>query len=132
MIAQGIIMGLLIIFSYFVGQYIELGYIGIFESVDGMSMAFLTTNFIELFHAVCMRSQRGSIFKIKTFNWWLFGAVILTTLLTISVIYVPFLANLFELSPISIFEFVVGLVIAFLVVPIIEIVKFIQRKNIKE
>ncbi len=128
MIVQGLFMGFLVVMSYFIGQYIELGHIGIFASVDGMSMAFLTANFVELFHAVCMRSQRGSIFKMKTFNWWLFGAFVLTTILTICVIYIPGLATLFELSTISVFEFLIGFGIAFLVVPILEIVKFIQRK----
>ena len=129
MILQGLFMGALIIISFFVGQYMELGHIGIFESVDGISMAFLTTNFIELFHAVCMRSQRGSIFKMKTFNWWLFGAFILTTLLTICVIYIPALATLFELATISILEFAVAFGIAFLVVPVLEVIKFFQRKH---
>lgn len=129
MIIQGLYMGLLIIVSFFVGQYMELGHIGIFESIDGATMAFLTTNFIELFHAICMRSQRGSIFKMKTFNWWLFGAFVLTTILTICVIYIPVLTTLFELSSISIKEFAVAFALAFSVVPVLEIIKFFQRKN---
>lgn len=131
MILQGLFMGFIIIASFFVGQYIELGHMGIFESIDGMTMAFLTANFVELFHAVCMRSQRGSIFTMKTFNWWLFGAFVLTTILTICVIYIPFLTKLFELSTISIFEFAVAFGLAFLVVPVLEIIKFIQRKTAK-
>ncbi len=131
MILQGLFMGFIVIASFFVGQYIELGHMGIFESIDGMTMAFLTANFVELFHAVCMRSQRGSIFTMKTFNWWLFGAFILTTILTICVIYIPFLTHLFELSTISIFEFAVAFGLAFLVVPVLEIIKFIQRKTAK-
>ena len=131
MILQGLFMGFIIIASFFVGQYIELGHMGIFESIDGMTMAFLTANFVELFHAVCMRAQRGSIFTMKTFNWWLFGAFVLTTILTICVIYIPFLTKLFELSTISIFEFAVAFGLAFLVVPVLEIIKFIQRKTAK-
>lgn len=131
MILQGLFMGFIVIASFFVGQYIELGHMGIFESIDGMTMAFLTANFVELFHAVCMRSQRGSIFTMKTFNWWLFGAFVLTTILTICVIYIPFLTKLFELSTISIFEFAVAFGLAFLVVPVLEIIKFIQRKTAK-
>ena len=131
MILQGLFMGFIVIASFFIGQYIELGHMGIFESIDGMTMAFLTANFVELFHAVCMRSQRGSIFTMKTFNWWLFGAFVLTTILTICVIYIPFLTKLFELSTISIFEFAVAFGLAFLVVPVLEIIKFIQRKTAK-
>ncbi len=128
MIIQGLFMAVLIIISFFIGQYIELGHWGIFNSVDGMSMAFLTTNFVELFHAVSMRSQRGSIFRMKTFNWWLLGSVILTTILTLGVVYIPFLANLFNLASISLTEFAIAFGLAFLVIPVLEIVKFFQRR----
>ncbi len=132
MIIQGLYMGILIVVSFFVGQYMELGYIGIFETVDGVSMAFLTTNFIELFHAMCMRSQRGSVFKMKTINWWLLGSFILTTILNICVIYIPVLTNLFELTTISIKEFLMAFALAFSVVPVLETIKFIQRRSQKE
>lgn len=128
MVIQGLFMAVLIIISFFVGQYMELGHWGIFPSIDGMSMAFITTNFVELFHAVSMRSQRGSIFTMKTFNWWLLGSVILTTILTLGVVYIPFLANLFNLASISLAEFSVAFGLAFLVIPVLEIVKFIQRR----
>lgn len=128
MVIQGLFMAVLIIISFFVGQYMELGHWGIFSSIDGMSMAFITTNFVELFHAVSMRSQRGSIFTMKTFNWWLLGSVILTTILTLGVVYIPFLANLFNLASISLAEFSVAFGLAFLVIPVLEIVKFIQRR----
>ena len=92
-------------------------------------MAFLTANFIEMFHAISMRSQRESIFKIGNFNWWLFGAFILTTALTLGVIYIPALAKLFGFASISLTEFLVAFGLAFSIVPIIEVIKFIQRKN---
>ena len=128
MIFQGLIMAALVIISFFVGQKVELGYFGIFESRDGMSMAFLTANFVEMFHAVCMRSQRNSIFKLKTMNWWLAGAFALTMLLTLGVIYIPFFTQLFGFTSISIKEFAIAFGLAFLIVPIIEVVKFIQRR----
>lgn len=132
MVIQGLYMGILIILSFFVGQYMELGHIGIFESVDGVSMAFLTANFVELFHATCMRSQRGSIFKMKTINKWLIGAFLFTTIINIGVIYIPFLTGLFELTTISILEFFVAFALAFSVVPVLETIKFIQRRRQNE
>ena len=129
MIIQGIIMAIIVVFSFFLGQYIELGYCGIFESMKGITMAFLTANFVEMFHAVCMKSQRESIFKMDSHNLWLFGAVILTTLLTLAVIYVPFLANTFGFNRISSKEFIISFGLAFLIIPIIEIIKFFQKKR---
>ena len=129
MVIQGFIMATIVIISFFIGQHMELGEWGIFESVDGMTMAFLTANFIEMFHAISMRSQRGSIFKMGSFNWWLLGAFLLTTILTLGVIYIPFFANLFGFAEISLKEFFVAFGLAFSIVPIIEAIKFFQRKN---
>ena len=129
MIFQGLIMSALIILSFFIGQHFEFGYFGIFESQNGMTMAFLTANFVEMFHAICMRSQKNSIFKLKTINWWLIGALILTIILTIIVIYVPFFTNLFGFTGVNLVEFSISFGVAFLIIPIIEVMKFIERKN---
>lgn len=130
MIIQGLIMGALVVLSYFIGEYIETGVWRLRDSGDGMSMAFLTMNFIEMFHAVCMRSQRNSIFTMKHMNWWLLGAFILTTIFTLGVIYIPFFVNVFGFTSISFVEFLTAFGLAFLIVPIIEITKFIERKII--
>lgn len=129
MILQGLFMAALVVLSYFVGEYLETGTINLaISSQDGMSMAFLTCNFVEMFHAICMRSQRQSIFKLKSFNWWLFGAFVLTTLLTVGIIYIPFFTKLFNFTAISFKEFSVAFGLAFLVIPVIEVIKFFQRK----
>ena len=128
MIIQGLIMGALVVFSYFIGEYIESGSWKLAESGDGMSMAFLTMNFIEMFHAVCMRSQRNSIFTMQHMNWWLLGAFILTTIITLGVIYIPFFVNIFGFTCISFVEFITAFGLAFLIVPIIETTKLIERK----
>ncbi len=132
MIVQGLIMGALVVLSYFIGEYIESGVWRLAVSGDGMSMAFLTMNFSEMFHAVCMRSQKKSIFTLKTMNWWLVGAFILTTIFTLGVIYIPFFVNLFGFTSISFKEFITAFGLAFLIVPIIEITKLIGRirKNV--
>ena len=126
---RGLFMGFLIIISYFIGEFIETGTIDLsLTSLDGMSMAFLTANFVQVFHAICMRSQRESLFKLKSVNWWLVGAFILATILTVGVIYIPFFRNLFNFTAISLKEFAIAFGLAFSVVPATEIIKFFQRK----
>lgn len=132
MLWQGAFMAILVVLSYFIGEYLETGRWALVASRDGMSMAFLTMNFIEMFHCVCMRSQRGSIFKLKSTNWWLVGAFILTTIFTLGVIYIPFFVNIFGFTSISFKELLVAFGLAFAIVPIIEIIKFLERKLIKE
>lgn len=47
---------------------------------------------------------------------------------TTVVIYVPFLANAFGFEHISLAEYAVALALAFTVIPIVEVVKLVQRK----
>lgn len=132
-VVEGLFMGLLIILSYFIGEFIEAGTINLsLTSLDGMSMAFLTANFVEIFHAIRMRSQRESLFKLKNRNWWLIGAFALTTLLTVGVIYIPFFNNLFNFTAISLKEFAIAFGLAFIVIPGTEVIKFFQRKFSKK
>lgn len=130
MIIHGVIMAFIVILSFFIGQYIELGRYGVFESVDGMTMSFLTANLIEIFYAICMRTQKGSIFKMKTRNKWLAGSFILSLVFTAGVIYIPALSNMLGLAQISLKEFLIAFGLAFMVVPITEVAKFMQRRKI--
>ncbi len=132
MIIHGVIMAFIVLLSFFIGQYIELGHYGVFESVDGMTMAFLTANLVEMFYAICMRTQKGSIFKMKTRNKWLLGSFMLSLIFTAGVIYIPALSNLFGLATISFKEFAIAFGLAFLVIPITEIAKYFQRRKTNE
>ena len=129
MVVQGIIMAIIVILSFFLGEYMQNGEWKIANSAEGMTMAFLTANFIEMFHAISMRSQKNSIFTMKSFNFWLLGAFLLTTTLTLAVIYIPFFANIFEFTKIGFKEFITAFGLAFSIVPIIEILKLFKRKN---
>lgn len=132
MIIHGVIMASIVLISFFIGQYIELAHYGVFESVDGMTMAFLTANLVEMFYAICMRTQKGSIFKMKTRNKWLLGSFMLSLIFTAGVIYIPALSNLFGLATISFKEFAIAFGLAFLVIPITEVAKYFQRRKTNE
>ena len=58
--------------------------------------------------------------------------MILSILLTTAVIYVPFLSNAFGFEHISLLEYAVAMGLALVIIPIIELVKLIQRKDGKE
>ncbi|MDU4859714.1 MAG: calcium-translocating P-type ATPase, PMCA-type [Terrisporobacter othiniensis] len=125
---QGFMIAIITIVAYVVGHYMESGVWEFVNSADGMTMAFLTMSMAEIFHSFNLRSRRGSVFTIKSHNKFLWGAMILSLLLTLAVIYIPFLSNAFGLESISIIEYGVSLVISFTVIPIVEIVKFFQRR----
>ena len=125
---QGIIVTIITLASYFIGDYIERGSFAIGNSADGTTMAFLTLSLIEMFHSFNMRSRRGSIFTMKTQNWWLWASLAASFVMTVAVIYVPFLRTAFKFAEISFVEFLVAVGLALTIIPIMEITKFIQRR----
>lgn len=114
--------------AYFVGHYLEAGVWEITDSPDGTTMAFLTLSMVEIFHSFNMRSRRKSVFSLKKHNLWLWGAMVTSLVLTTAVIYVPFLSNAFGFEHISLTEYAVALGLAVSILPIMELVKLIQRK----
>ncbi len=124
---QGILVALITLASYFIGHYMEAGVWEIANSADGMTMAFLTMSMAEIFHSFNMRSQRGSVLKMGYQNWYLVGAMVFSLLLTTMVIYIPFLSTAFGFEHISAAEYLVAMALAFAIIPIVEIVKVIQR-----
>jgi Ca2+-transporting ATPase len=134
---QGIIVSVLTIIAFYIGEYIDVinhggtfHFMNIKDSADGMTMAFFTMAMCEIFHSFNMRSQRGSavamVFK-GHHNVALYGAMIGSFILTTAVVEVPFLANMFEFTELSALEYGISLGLAFLIIPIVEIIKAIQR-----
>lgn len=128
---QGILVSIVTLAAYFIGHFMEAGVWEITNSPDGITMAFLTMSMAEIFHSYNMRSRTGSIFTLKHHNFYIFGAMVASLLLTSAVIYIPFLSNAFQFEHISLEEYVVSLALAFSVIPIVEIVKAIQRAAAK-
>ena len=129
MLVQGAFMGLLILFSYFFGERIQNGGWSLAQSDDGMTMAFLTCNFVEMFRAFTSRSLTGSIFTMKTRNYWLWGALAWTFVLTCGVMFIPVFRTLFGFTTIDPGEFLIAMAMALLIVPVSELSKLIQRRR---
>lgn len=125
---QGLLVSLLTLAAYFLGHFMEYGTWTITDSPDGVTMAFLTMSMAEIFHSLNMRSQRGSIFTLSKQNLWLWGSVLAALVLTTAVIYVPFLVSAFGFTSISLAEYAVAMGLALCMIPIVELVKLIQRK----
>ena len=85
----------------------------------------------EIFHSFNMRSQRKSVFTLHTHNKVLWGAMLGSLVLTTVVLEVPFVAGLFGFTPVDLNEYLVALALAFLVIPVVEVVKAIQRSTAK-
>ncbi|MBQ7954034.1 MAG: cation transporting ATPase C-terminal domain-containing protein, partial [Clostridia bacterium] len=97
--------------------------------------AFITLSLCEICHAFNMRSLHGSIFTMKGQNLWLWGAGVLSLLLTTLVIEVDVLTKAFELAHLDLMEYGIAFGLAILIIPIVELIKIIcrivDRKNTK-
>ena len=124
---QGGVTTLLVLASYFIGEFIQTGQWHIVASNDGITMAFLTMSMCEIFHSFNMRSRRQSIFTLNKQNGWLWGSAAVAMLLTTTVIEIPALARLFEFTTISLREYGIAMGLAIMIIPIVEIVKAFQR-----
>ena len=124
---QGVLVTVLTLASYFIGHYMETGDWTISNSAHGMTMAFLTMSMAEIFHSFNMRSQCGSIFKLGSQNKLLWLASIGSLVATTLVCEVPFLANAFGFASVGFDEYLVAIALGFIVIPVVEIVKLIQR-----
>ena len=124
---QGVLVTILTIASYFIGHFMETGNWEITNSAHGMTMAFLTMSMAEIFHSFNMRSQRGSIFRLGSQNKLLWFAGIGSLLATTLVCEVPFLANAFGFASVDAVEYLIAIALGLVVIPVVEIVKLIQR-----
>jgi Ca2+-transporting ATPase len=132
---QGALVTIITMASYLIGRFWladayhhEAILLGLYSAEAlGTSMAFLTLSLCEICHAFNMRSLHGSIFAIKKQNLWLWGAGVLSLILTTVVIEVPLLANAFELAHLDLREYGIAFALAILIIPLVEITKIFSR-----
>ena len=124
-IIQGIYMAAVVLVSFFIGNS---------QGIDGLgeTMAFVTVNFTEMFHAVTMRSQQDSIFKLKNINWWMVGSIVLTSILTIGVTLIPLFEQLFDFVDMGVMNYLWSILLAVSVIVFIEIEKAVKKIVMKK
>ena len=124
---QGVLVTLITLASYFIGHWFETGNFEVTDSIHGTTMAFLTLAMCEVFHSFNMRSLHGSIFGIKNQNKWLWGAGVLSLLLTSVVVLIEPIANVFDMVAIGWEEYLVAMGLGLLIIPLVEIGKVFSR-----
>ena len=134
---QGALVTILTLAAFFIGERLETGYwafMHITDCEEGITMAFLTMSMCEIFHSFNMRSQRGSVIKMSlegNHNKMLTLSMLASLILTTCVIEIPFLANAFGFTPIGIEEYAISLALAVSIIPLVELIKYFQRKKAK-
>lgn len=94
------------------------------------TMVFTVLCLTQLGHVLAIRSEQESLFKMGLFsNKFLLGAVVLTFVLQMATIYVPFLNPIFKTTPLSITELTIVLASSSVVFIAVEIEKMIRRRS---
>jgi Ca2+-transporting ATPase len=94
------------------------------------TMVFTVLSLSQLANVMAIRSERQSLFKIGVFsNMSLIGAVGLTVVLQMAVIYLPFANKIFKTQPLTFGEMAICLGLSLLVLVAVEIEKLIRTKK---
>ena len=95
------------------------------------TVVFTVLTVSQLFHSLAVRSETESLFRIGLFtNLPMLGAVVLTLLLQLAVIYLPALNSIFYTQPLPLFDLAVCLALSSLVLFVIEIEKWLIRRGV--
>ncbi|HBN37039.1 MAG TPA: calcium-translocating P-type ATPase, PMCA-type [Lactobacillus johnsonii] len=128
-IYQGILEGILVLGAYQLGLHVgpHVGNAAM-QHADALTMAFLTLGLIQLFHAFNSKFIHKSIFRAQTFeNKWFNGAILISALV-MAAVEIPFLTKIFDVTELDGMQWLVVIVAGFLMIIIVEIVKFFERK----
>lgn len=97
------------------------------QMTEARTMGFTILVFAQMLNALCSRSHDQSVFVGLFANKWLWGAIALSTLLQLAVVYVPFLNTAFGTVPLSAGAWVECLGLAMVVLVASELRKCVLR-----
>ena len=121
-IVEGIMIGVLTLVAFSIGNK----YYGL---EVGRTMAFLSIGFLELIHSFNVKNER-SIFEAGLFeNKYLVGSFVLGIFIQAIVVVIPAFANVFEVVPLNLTQWIITVAISILPVPVIELQKKFDEKN---
>ncbi len=109
-----------------------IGYVYWLQDPDGpwQTMVFTTLTLAQMGNALAIRSNIDSIFEIGLFsNRLMVVAVLITFILQIALIYVPFLQEFFSTEALSLMDLLIALGTSLIVFVAVEISKRIQRQR---
>jgi Ca2+ transporting ATPase len=101
----------------------------VFEDNHPNAMALSVLVTIEMLNAMNSLSENQSLITMPPWtNLWLIGSMVLSMALHFVILYVGVLANIFQLTPLNVVEWLAVLKISIPVVLVDETLKFIARK----
>jgi Ca2+-transporting ATPase len=135
---QGIFTKQVLVLMAIGGLWSCLVNIGIFKwaldsgrgMLEAQALCFLTLIVIQFFKAYNFRSDKHSIFKIGFFkNKWLNLAIVWEAILLVVIVYTPFLQESFHTFSLSVIDWIIVILTAGTVFPVLELAKFFIRRQ---
>jgi Ca2+-transporting ATPase len=96
---------------------------------EAMTMTFVSLVLIQFFKAYNFRSDRNSVFQKPFANKWLNTAILWEVMLLVVIIYVPFLHDAFGTYYLPLVDWLIVLGLAMTIMPVLELVKWMERKG---
>lgn len=131
-IYQGILEGLITLGVYWIAITFPYHHTSAEIHADALTMAYITLGLLQLFHAFNCKSLHGTIFSKQIFNNKFFNlSVLVSTVLLASTIFVPGFNKMFHVTQLALPQWLIVIGAGILLIVIVEIVKFFQRKSRK-
>jgi Ca2+-transporting ATPase len=125
LVYQGIVQALLVVGVFVLAK-------NLYGNEIAATMGFLTLNLLQLIHMFSVRTN-NSIFKSNPLkNKTMILSLIVGVGLVLTISFVPFIAGIFHLQILNWQQWLIILGFAFMIVPIVEIVKLIQKVVMKK
>jgi Ca2+-transporting ATPase len=111
--------------ALFVGAR-HLGY----ANETAMTMTFISLVLIQFFKAYGYRSDHQHVLHRPLSNRWLNAAILWELGLLVVILYVPFLQRAFDLTPLSLWEWLFLLLWSHTILPVLEFGKWLERRGV--
>lgn len=125
---EGVCISALTLAAFFIGRAYDLE-AGSLQTLTGTTMAFMTMSLCECIHAFNLRSMRHSAFKMKKQNKWLWLSAAASLVLTMAVILIAPVRDLFGFVLPDLEHLLISLGLALLILPLVEVSKLIIGKK---
>lgn len=113
---EGIMLGMLTLLAFSIGN-------NLYGIEVGRTMAFVALGLLELIHSFNIKNEESILKSGFLENKYLLGSFILGTILQITVVIIPSVAEIFKLVPLNTIQWIYTISISILPLPIIEIQK---------
>ncbi|ELC8443009.1 calcium-transporting P-type ATPase, PMR1-type [Clostridium perfringens] len=124
LVINGILIGGITLFAFKLGERLYPS-----SLIHAQTMAFVVLSVSQLFLSLSLRSNTKSAFSLGIFsNKYLVYSILLGIFLQVIIISIPFIANIFKVTPLLLYDWIVVILVSLIPFIINEILKLFRKK----